>query len=163
MRIAVAGVLTTAVVAAACGNTTVVEEAPLPIPTACVWKAQDDTTVVCRPHDLCKGPAGWDWCDVCSCVDPVLNKRDCADTPCWIIQCTAEPPMFFESGCSFKFVCGQSLSYQVTCSSGKCECRTQKNGTVEIGNTTTQDLCTVPADKRVTTVKQACEWPFVLQ
>jgi hypothetical protein len=168
MRAHIVKLLTAALVmVAACSNTTVIEDAPVsvPVPNACIWKAQDDTTVVCRPNiDSCKGPAGLDWCQNCTCIDPVLNKRSCTNLPCGgITKCKAEAPLFFDGGCSFKFVCGQSLSYQVTCSSAKCECRSQYDDMVKLGNTTTQDLCKVPADKRVTTLKQACEWPFVLQ
>jgi hypothetical protein len=165
MRVDVARMLPTALIVAACGSRTFVEDVPVPVPvpTACVWKAEDDTTVVCRPKlDECTGPAGYSWCDACVCVDPVLNKVSCS--ACYLISCKRLTPMFFDGGCSFTYdQCSANRAYQVTCNQGTCQCSTQQGNWGSLGNTTTQDLCNVPPDKLLTTLKQLCEWPFMFE
>ncbi len=149
----------------ACSGTAVVQENQPAPPTACTWTAQDDTTVVCHPKsEPCKGPAGSDWCNLCTCTDPALNRYSCTAWACSIPTCTAQPQIMTPGGCSFAFDnCSNSRTYQVICNAGMCQCQVLDKGMTEPGNKTTENLCSVTPAKQLTTFKQLCGWPIVIK
>jgi hypothetical protein len=169
MHYSVIGLFVTGVACCA-GQTTTSQDASsstgtMPAPTSCHWTAQDGSEVDCpvSAGEMCKAPAGPNWCNKCACTDPVKNYLSCSGKACGPppILCHTKGPVFFGGGCTFTYdMCADGIVYQVNCGGPglTCDCRTVENGMIKDGKQTMLNLCTTPTDAQDNTINTICGW-----